>query len=142
MVNTPEMLRSVLLEVCQKIKKEMRTLSSEEHNSVLRDNVEAIKMFHWDTVRLECEKMMPTLMTVLKNLIPKPAKHIPLVCVIASQLLKARHQRLGLVQRATSVMLYGNGSSKQVRACMHYMYILIIICTFSPWPSYIACACV
>ena len=126
MINTPTMVNSVLLEVCHKIKEDMKTLSSEKHDSILRDNVEAIKMFHWDTVWLECEKMLPTLMTVLKNLIPQPTKHIPLICAVASQLLKARHQRLGLVQRATSVMLYGNGSSKQV----YIMSLLILfVCT-------------
>ena len=38
-----------------------------------------------------------------------------LVLIVASQLLKSRHQWLGLVQQAVSIMLYGNSSSKQVR---------------------------
>ena len=36
------------------------------------------------------------------------------MCLIASQLLKSRHQRMSLVQQAMSVMLYGNASSKEV----------------------------
>ena len=111
---SPKMLASMLKEVCGAIKVEMKQLSSDKHDSVLRDNIEAVKHFHWDTVMLEMEKMIPTLISILKHLVPSPSQNKPLVASIASQLLKARHQRMGLVQRAVSVMLYGNGSSKQV----------------------------
>ena len=111
---SPIMLASMLKEVCGAIKVEMKQLSSDKHDSVLRDNIEAVKHFHWDTVMLEMEKMIPTLISILKHLVPSPSQNKPLVALIASQLLKARHQRMGLVQRAVSVMLYGNGSSKQV----------------------------
>ena len=61
----------------------------------------------------EMEKMIPILISIFKHLVPSPSQNKPLVALIASQLLKERHQRMGLVQRV-SVMLYGNGSSKQV----------------------------
>ena len=56
---------------------------------------------------LEYENMVPVLVSLLKELIPNSAQWKPLI-------VKSRHQRLGLVQRAVSMMLYGNGSSKQV----------------------------
>ena len=107
-------MQSVLLEISRKIKKEMKDLSSDDRDSVLRDAVEAVKRFNWTTVMMEYEKMMPTLMTLLKQLVPKPIEHKPLLCQVASQILKSRHQRMGLVHRAVSIMLYGNGTNKQV----------------------------
>ena len=107
-------MQSVLLEISRKIKKEMKDLSSDDRDSVLCDAVEAVKRFNWTTVMMEYEKMMPTLLTLLKQLVPNPIEHKPLLCQVASQILKSRHQRMGLVQRAVSIMLYGNGTNKQV----------------------------
>lgn len=115
MVNTPPSSTSTIVEMARKIRAEMKRLSSDVHDSILRDTVTAVKQFHWDTVMLEYEKMLPTLVMLLRNLIPKPMNKKPLICFVASLLLKSRHQRMGLVQRAVSIMLYGNGSSKQVR---------------------------
>ena len=107
-------MQSVLLEISRKIKKEMKDLRSDDRDSVLHDAVEAVKRFNWTTVMMEYEKMMPTLMTLLKQVVPKPIEHKPLLCQVASQILKSRHRRMGLVQRAVSIMLYGNGTNKQV----------------------------
>ena len=92
-------------------------MSSDESDSILRDayTVEALKHFDWERVMLELEKKLPTLLTLLKQIVPRPTEQRPLLCLVASQLLKSRHQRLGLVQQVVSIMLYGNGSSKQVR---------------------------
>ena len=108
------MLGKVLSEITRKIKGEMRQLSSDENDSILRDTIEAVKRFNWDIVLFEFQKHVPTLMRFLHLLIPRSSDRKPLLCFIASQILKARHQRLCLVQRAVSVMLYGNGASKQV----------------------------
>ena len=67
--------------------------------------MEAVKRFHWDTVFLELMKKMPTFMHLLHELVPKPTQRKPLLCFLASQVLKARHKHLGLVQRATSIMI-------------------------------------
>ena len=93
----------------------MRQLASEEHDSILRDTVEGIKHFSWDTITLELQRKVPTLMQLLRLLVKKPAISKPFISCLASQLVKDRHPKLGLMQRAVSVMLYGNGSSKQVR---------------------------
>ena len=49
-------MQSVLLEISRKIKKEMKDLSSDDRDSVLRDAVEAVKRFNWTTVMMEYEK--------------------------------------------------------------------------------------
>ena len=63
---------------------------------------------------LELTKKVPTLMDLLSHIVKQPTEKKPLLCMVASQLLKSRHQRMGLVQRAVSIMMYGNGTSKQV----------------------------
>lgn len=95
-------------------------MSSDSHDSILRDRLEAVKHFAWDTVYLEYCKMIPTLIMFLENFIPKPSSKRMLICFVASILLKCRHQRMSLVQRAISIMLYGNGSTKKVSSliCM------------------------
>ncbi len=126
-LGSSEMTKSVVAQLCRKIIVEMKELSSDKSNSVLRDNVEAVKDFHWETVMSEFEKKLPTLVNVLKGILPRPAQQRPLLGLLISQLLKSRHQRMGLVQRAISLMLYGNGAGKQVRPCMHALYIRILI---------------
>ena len=118
------MSAKVLLEVTRKIKRELRAMSSDDHSSILRDTTEAVKHFSWETVMLELEHSAPTLIKFLQLLVPQPLNRKPLICFIASLILKARHQRLCLVQRAVSVMLYGNGVGKQVREYnIIYIYI-------------------
>ncbi len=104
----------MVTEVAWKIKAEMRDISSQHHESILLDTVEAVKHFSWETVITELQNMTPTLMHLLMNLIRNPSKNKPLLCLLASQLLKHRFPKLGLVQRAVSVLLYGNGTNKQV----------------------------
>ncbi len=116
--------KAVVSQVALKIKREMKDLSSDQHDSILKDNVEGVKMFSWETVKVELNRKLPTLMSLLSHLIPRrPHERVPLMCMIASQLLKCRHQRLYLVQRAVSIMLYGNGTAKQV----FYLNVHIII---------------
>lgn len=120
LVNSPRMCGSVIRKLATKIKAEMKSISSNDHDSILRDTIEAVKHFHWDTVMLELLKKVPTLMNLLKQLVNRPAEKKPLLCFIASQLLKSRHQHMGLVQRAVSIMMYGNGTSKQVSFVINF----------------------
>ena len=76
--------------------------------------MESVKQFSWEAVHEELAKHLPTLMVLLSNLIPKSVEQKPLECLIASQLLKCRHPEMALVQRAVSVMMYGNNVQKQV----------------------------
>ena len=76
--------------------------------------MEALKRFSWETVWLELSKSMPTLISLLSQIVPQGRHHKALLSFLTSQLLKSRHQRLCLVQRAVSVMMFGNGAAKQV----------------------------
>lgn len=104
----------ILVEVARKVKREMKAFSSDATASVLRDTYEALKRFSWKTVHMEMKKHMPTLMSLLSLIVPLPEEKEPLLCMLTAQLLKARHQRMSLVQRAVSLMLYGSGTRKQV----------------------------
>ena len=87
-------------------------MGSQQHNSLLRDTNEAVRQFSWETVWLEMMRDVPTLTKFFMKLIPKIGK--PLLCFLISVILKQRSPKLCLVQRAISVLLYGNGASKQV----------------------------
>lgn len=114
MLSSPSKSKHIISQVSQKIRQEMKLICSDSHDSILKDNVEAVKHFSWQTVYLELTKQVPTLMALLSQLVPKPENKKPMLCLLASQLLAARHQRMCLVQRAISVMMYGNSTAKQV----------------------------
>ena len=54
--------------------------------------IEEVKLFYLDTVMLEMEKMILTLITILKDVVHSPSQNKPLIALITSQLKKARHQ--------------------------------------------------
>ena len=62
----------------------------------------------------ELQLNMPTLYVTVKSTSLAFSYTKPILCLLASQLLKGRHQHIGLVQRAVSVMMYGHGTAKQV----------------------------
>ena len=105
---------SFIIEMGRKIIREIHILSSDEYDSFLRSPIEALNNFSWDKVMTELSKALPTPITLLQFLIPNAADKKPFVCFVASLLLKCRHQRMSLIQRAISVLLNGNGSTKQV----------------------------
>ena len=114
MLESLDSLKSTVTGMAHKILAEMKQLSSDSHDSIIRDDVEAVKNFHWETVMIEYKKMIPTLILLLECLVDKPEERKPFICFVASFLLKSRHQRMGLVQRVISTMLYGNGCTKHV----------------------------
>ena len=114
MLSAPGSSKSFIIEMGRNIIREMHILSSDEYDSFRRSPIEALNNFSWDKVMTEFSKALPTLITLLQFLIPNAADKKPFVCFVASLLLKCRHQRMSLIQRAISVLLYGNGSTKQV----------------------------
>jgi len=105
-------LESMLMSLGRKIRAEQRNLCSLDHNSVLRNASDAVKNFRWEVVLEELQNHMPTLMKFLKHVFPLCST--PILCVVVSQLLKFVSPKMALVQRAISVLLYGNGVSKQI----------------------------
>ena len=84
-------IRSIMGEVARTIKREMACISSSDHDSILRDNVEAVKKFSWDTVTLELQSKVPTLMLLLLSLVRNPYRSKPFIASLACQLLKDSH---------------------------------------------------
>ena len=52
LVQSPRMMGPIVTKLVAKIRKEMKHIGSTDHGSILRDTNEAIKQFHWETVRL------------------------------------------------------------------------------------------
>lgn len=102
--------KSAVKSIAGVIKEEMQHLCSTSHNSLLRDNIEAVKCFSWETVWLELERIH-----LFRLLLKRPDEHKPLICFLASAILKERSPRVCLVQRVISVLLYGNGTNKEVK---------------------------
>ena len=105
----------IIGQVSRSIRDEMKTLCSMEHDSILRDCNDGIKFFSWETVYAELVRMMPTFMKILSIIITgNESKKKVLMCIISSIVLKSRMHQMSLVQRAISVLLYGNGCTKEV----------------------------
>ena len=104
----------VLADVVRNLKQEMKHICSSNHDSILLDNHEAIKHFSWETIWMELNKEVPTLMKLLTGITSSSLENKPMLCLIASMILKSRYSRMALAQRAISVFLYGNGVPKQV----------------------------
>ena len=87
-----------------------------KHDSILLNCIEAVKHFNWETVYLELQKEMPTLVMLLVPLLGGVDRNKYVVCFIASIILKIRirYPKMGLIQRGVSVFLYGNGVCKEV----------------------------
>lgn len=107
--------KPAIASIAKVMRDEMQRLCSVGHDSILRDNIEAVKCFSWETVWLELKHKLPTLISLLKQLLKQPDDHTPLICFLASAILKQRSPKTCLVQRAISVLLYGNGTSKEVK---------------------------
>lgn len=106
--------RSVITSLAKKMKEEINHLCSIKDETVLSGDLEAVKCFSWESIWLELEHRLPTLMTMLQSLVKYPGQNKPLLCLLASMLLKQRSPKLSLVQKAISVLFHGNGTSKQV----------------------------
>jgi L1 cell adhesion molecule like protein len=111
---------TLIQEMACQIKKEMKHVCSESHDSILRDSVDGVKQFSWETVWVELQRNIPTLITLLEELVSNDR---PLLCLIVSMLLKKRYPKMGLVQRAISILLYGNGTNAQVYDCLQPLMI-------------------
>ncbi|XP_065912891.1 uncharacterized protein [Dysidea avara] len=72
----------------------------------------SVKQFSWETVWLEFERRLPTLVGLLQLILPSSSKAV--LCFIIGIILKNRSPHMALIQRAVSVMLYAHGAGKQV----------------------------
>ena len=95
---------AVVFTIARLMKREIHRLCSDEHDTLLCDSIEAVKCFSWETMWLELEKNVPTLMALLKSLLTFPQRKRSLLCFLASALLKQWSPKLALLQRAISVV--------------------------------------
>ena len=111
MVNSKTTSQHVVTSLSQQIRKEMNEICSADHHSILRESYEAVKRFSWESIWLEYQAKVPTLLALLTGLLPKAEKKF--ITFVVSLLLK-RRKHMSLVQRVVSLVLYGNAAKKQV----------------------------
>ena len=94
----------------------MKAISSDKSNSIIQDNNEGVRQFQWISLFHELNQKMPVMVKVISSLVvgSHDNHRIILVCFIVSILLENRFPKMALAQRAISILLYGNGCSKQV----------------------------
>ena len=115
-----EACNTAITSLKKKTAKEINQIRKLGKRSVFMDS-EALLHFSWDRIWLELKKYTPTLLHVISILVSESAQRCkPLVCSIASMALKQRYKQFSIVQRVISLLLYGNGTAKQV-----YIYIYI-----------------
>ena len=96
------------------VKQEMATLCGKQECSIIGSSIEAFENFSFDAVWCEMKTFLPTLTSILGQIVPSKKNKIPVICLIVSILLKRRSMKMALVQRMISLLLYGNGASKSV----------------------------
>ena len=106
------------------IKKEFKSVCSDQHRSIFRGNSENIKSFSWDQLWSEIHQHMPILASLITTISSSSSKS--LVCTIVSMLLKKRHQRMDYLQKVISAFFYANGAHKQVRKHCKFLSIIYI----------------
>ena len=102
----------VLSALVNQMRAEMKTICSINCNSVLRSDNKALKNFSWEQLWGEFMQQTPSIVLFFETLLPK-SDHKFLAFLI-SIILKCRCKHMSLVQRVMSVLLYANGTSKQV----------------------------
>lgn len=116
MAKTSSLHRKLMIKaIAREVRKEMRLISSNCHNTVFCDKKKELKNFSWSRMWDELMEHAPLLMSVISGLVVRPEESKPMLCLVASMFLKKRNKSLALTQRCISVFLYGNACSKQVR---------------------------
>ena len=109
-VNSNSFQEPIIDSLAFKAKKEMECLNSQP--SQLKDSPKALEKFSWNLLSLELKETVPTLWSFLESLLPKAKQKF--ICFLISMLLKMQCKQLCQVQKAVSMLLYGNGVHKQV----------------------------
>ena len=120
--------------------KEMKKLCSKKVNSILcKRDFSSIQSFDIPAVIKEMEEYAPSVLTILRGCLlgRKPSKHKKLksrivdvdllVSVCCALLLRGRSQRMNLLQRIISIVLYCGHTSKRVSSLNEGMKMFVII---------------
>ena len=96
---------------------EMKSFSSSNNVTLLRDSDEAPKQFSWESIWLEIQEKLPVPLSFLQQVLPKAEARF--MCFLVCMMLKNHCKHLSLVQRAVAILFYGNERHKQVRLGMY-----------------------
>ena len=126
-------IRKKVIEIMGKeLSKELKHVSSLKVNSLLRDRTaQAVESFSWSQLNQELNKEAPATFSLLQQCAHvkrrtrkgkgsrRSARRTPsedaIVGLCMSILLRGRSQRMNLVQRIVSMLLFGSHAPKQVR---------------------------
>lgn len=107
---------------------EIETICSTKNASVFRDNDKALTHFNWESLWSELASKAPTLLHMYRKLFRGAGK--PLICFAISMIIKYRSpKKMGVVQRAISTVMYGNGANKQVSVLFMMLFSLLVLPT-------------
>ena len=111
-VNSEDLKEPIIIAMANKAREEMKALNSSSCKSMLRDSPKALAQFSWELLSLELKETVPTLWSFLEHLVPKAKQKF--LCFVIAMIMKMQCKQLCQVQKAVSIMLYGNGVHKQV----------------------------
>ena len=128
-LENPSLRHHVVDEVAKEIRKEIKKLCSRKHDSILRMKTKpALENFLWERILDELQLHAPTLITLLRNCLPKSkstsATVSPAICMSASILLKITNPHINLTQGVLSIILRAGHATKQV-CCNLYVCIFL-----------------
>ena len=90
----------------------MKKICSLNHNSILRGKNSSIENFTWQTIWLELNQNVPSLVAFFKGLLPKT--NMKFISFLICAILKERCKHMSLLQRVLTALLYSNATNKQV----------------------------
>ena len=100
------------------LQEDIRRMCSSKVNSILQNKTaDALKQFSWDTVMKELVQHAPTLLHVLRGCtFSKKNKDLinGTTCVCAAIIMHLKNQKMNMLQRILSLVLYAGHSAKLV----------------------------
>ena len=137
--------------------REMKALCSVETKTILkRTDPSALEAFSWKMLLDSLQKTAPVTTTLLTNCLtslrssrskkgPRRTNTDAIVGLCCGLLARARSQKLNLVQRLISVLLYGGHAGKQASSLslsiIHKLIWYLALCRYTPGSKSFFCAC-
>ncbi len=125
----PQLSKSMLLEVANKVRTECANLGSTKNPSLLlRKSRSEITKFGWEHLVSEWEERAPVFFLLLTAACDKQwnRRHqtispscIPALCMAGGIVLKTRNKHMSVVQTIISLLLNAGHASSQVSLCYH-----------------------
>lgn len=119
LMKSEDITRAAAKHIGMCIRKEIKVLCSDKHNSLLREWTQAsMELFTWERLWLELQEMAPLTILLLQSSFPykvsTTVKTRSLICIIIAVLTKSRNKRMNALQSMASLILYAGHAGKQV----------------------------